>query len=626
MHPRRYATSVGSKALTIKQACFLATIFEFLGAFAAGNAVADTIRKGIAHTNCFEESYMDSALLMYGNLCVVAMVGFWLLLASWAEMPVSTTHSAVGGMVGMTIAIKGSMCVVWFKEEDAKKLHIPGGVVGIALSWIFSPVLSGIFAVMLYGFVRNFIMKSKDSFNRAILFYPLLVFIAVWINSFFIISKGISKAICKKGNDESVLCHGNGKVKGWTALGVCCGIGAGVTLLCFPLFKMIKTRVQQMVDEGTLDKRIEDATKRDEDYKPPTTKMGKMMSVFGKDNLNQNVHDIVGAGTDTSVNAVHDNAQKFDPATEAVFRYIQIFTAILDSFAHGANDVANAMGPFMAIFAIYNDGGSDRGISKKADTGDDGRWILALGGIGIGLGLIMYGHKIMRAIGVKLAVITPSRGFAIELGAAIVIIIGSYLGLPLSTTHCQVGATTGVALFEGKKGVNWKVFGKCCIGWVITLIVAGTMAGLLTAQGIYAPLASGNCHRGEGKCGLLPTPGSPQAMFLQMTCPYYMEDQAVSPRSGLTPQIGKAFMSEGLPYLHAVGDWKTDVGATQDSGVKYRSEGRNYGASYYKGIPVSVELDPTFFKDGGFPSPPPHPAQPPPPSSPPPSSPPPSSP
>merc|ERR1711988_979160 len=168
-----------------------------------------------------------------------------------------------------------------------------------------------------------------------------------------------------------------------------------------------------------------------------------------------------------------------------------------------------------------------------------------------------------------------------------------------------------VALFEGKKGVNWKVFGKCCIGWVITLIVAGTMAGLLTTQGIYAPLASGNCKY-KTTCGILPSPGSPQAMFLQMTCPYYMEDQAVSPRAGLTPQIGQAFMSEGLPYLHAVGDWKNDVGATQDSGAKYRLEGRNYGASYYKGIPVSVELDPTFFSGGlnaNIPSQPPHPAQ-----------------
>merc|ERR1712228_739836 len=182
---------------------------------------------------------------------------------------------------------------------------------------------------------------------------------------------------------------------------------------------------------------------------------------------------------------IHSNAEKFEPKTEAVFRYIQIFTAICDSFAHGANDVANAMGPFMAIYSIYKVGG----VSKKVNMGDDAYWILAIGGVGIGVGLLPYGYKIMRAIGVKLAVITPSRGFAIELGAAIVIIIGSYLGLPLSTTHCQVGATTGVALLEGGKGANKIVLLKCVVGWIITLIVVGFTTGLLVAQGIHAPLA-----------------------------------------------------------------------------------------------------------------------------------------
>ena len=161
--------------------------------------------------------------------------------------------------------------------------------------------------------------------------------------------------------------------------------------------------------------------------------------------LNKDPHEAIA--TDAKGAAIHDHAEKFDPKTEAVFRYIQIFTAICDSFAHGANDVANAMGPFMGIYAIYQSGT----VGKKVDTGDDGIWILFLGGISISLGLLLYGYKIMRAIGVKLAVITPSRGFAIELGAAIVIIMGSYLGLPLSTTHCQVG---GVALLEGGKGLN----------------------------------------------------------------------------------------------------------------------------------------------------------------------------
>ncbi|CAM9351711.1 unnamed protein product, partial [Sphacelaria rigidula] len=117
-----------------------------------------------------------------------------------------------------------------------------------------------------------------------------------------------------------------------------------------------------------------------------------------------------------------------------VFKYVQVFTAICDSFSHGANDVANAMGPFAAIYATYVNGGVD----AESDLGDDAFWILALGGAGIVVGLALYGYKIISAIGVKIAKITPSRGFAIELGSAMMIIIGSRLEIPLSTTHCQV--------------------------------------------------------------------------------------------------------------------------------------------------------------------------------------------
>merc|ERR1719198_2365939 len=112
---------------------------------------------------------------MFGNFCVVIAVGIWLLLASYLEMPVSTTHSCVGGMIGMTIVAKSGSCVVWVKETDADSLYIPKGVLGIVLSWIFSPVLSAIFAVLLFSFVRSLVLRSKNAFQRSIIFYPLLI-------------------------------------------------------------------------------------------------------------------------------------------------------------------------------------------------------------------------------------------------------------------------------------------------------------------------------------------------------------------------------------------------------------------------------------------------------------------
>ena len=116
-------------------------------------------------------------------------------------------------------------------------------------------------------------------------------------------------------------------------------------------------------------------------------------------------------------------------------------------------------------------------------------WILAIGGLGISVGLATYGYKIMSAIGVKLTTITPSRGYCIELGAAFVIIFGTTQGWPLSTTHCQVGATVGVAMLEGLGGFNKVVIGKTVFGWVFTCVFVGFVAGLLTAFGAYAPSA-----------------------------------------------------------------------------------------------------------------------------------------
>ena len=183
--------------------------------------------------------------------------------------------------------------------------------------------------------------------------------------------------------------------------------------------------------------------------------------------------------------ALHNNAEKFDSKTEEVFKYLQIFTAICDAFSHGANDVANAIGPFAAIWVIYKSGGD---IDKNASMDNDAYWILGLGGVGIAMGLFVYGKKITYAIGEKLVKITPSRAVAIELSSALVIITGSRLKIPLSTTHCQVGATAGIGLLENTRkctGINSKILLRTAIGWLVTCIIVGLTAALLISQGVY---------------------------------------------------------------------------------------------------------------------------------------------
>lgn len=494
-----YASSVGSGALSIKQACALAFVFEILGATLAGSSVASTIRKDIADASCFTDA---PELLMYGLMCVALSTAVWLILASKYEMPVSTTHSCIGGLIGMTmVAATNVQCVNWFSEGNSDNLWIPKGVVGIILSWVFSPVLSGIFAVIIMWIIRTFILRHENSLQRAVIFYPLLVFGAVCLNMFFILSKGISKRICPKSADTvTFLCQAkdNGSPKGKTdpavAFGISCAVAAGCALLSIPLvrwykkqvvdrFEAAKANVEEAKISDTSDVKVDVAGKAEPSLHSKAHKLVRGLT-YG---MNINVKDAID--NDAKVSEIHGHMEVFDNQTEEFFKYIQIFTAICDSFAHGANDVANAMGPFMGIYAIYLTGTVS---SKTEATQDDGVWILFIGGLGIGIGLLLYGYKIMRAIGVKLAAITPSRGVSIELGSATVIIIGSYLGLPLSTTHCQVGATVGVGLLEGKSGVNCKLLFKIVVGWVITLIVVGFTCAAFTAQGIYAPLSFPN--------------------------------------------------------------------------------------------------------------------------------------
>ena len=460
-----FATSIGSGALSVKNAVVIASIFECAGAILMGSHVTKTIRKGIADYECFED---EPELLMYGCFCVLLSVGAWLFLASYLEMPVSTTHSCVGGMIGMTIVTGGSNCVIWYKASDS--FPWVGGVSGIVLSWFLSPIFSAIVSSFIFYLTRLTVLRKEDSFNKSYKTFPIFVGLTITLNTFFIIYKG-GKGV------------GLDNISAGGSLFIASGAGLVTSSLIIPFIpkmkQLVNDRFQQEVVEH-VEERIECPNQLNE-----IKKINGVQKCIGsiKRNINYDMDQI----KINEVKDIHDQSEKFDKKTEESFKYLQIFTAICDSFSHGANDVANAIGPYAAIVSIYMNDGE---LEKKVDMDQYAYLILGMGGVGISLGLLIYGYKIIRAIGIKLCCITPSRGFSIELGSATLIIIGSRLGITLSTTHCQVGATMGVAALEDIKncsGINWKIAWKVFFGWIITLLVVGGTTSLLVAQGIYAP-------------------------------------------------------------------------------------------------------------------------------------------
>lgn len=538
-----WATPVGSGALKLWQACLLAIVCETVGAVGGGSPVAKTIRKGIADVECFEGGENDSALLMYGAFWVLVVVGGWLLFASKNEMPVSTTHTAVCGMAGMAWFLKGSDCVVWYESGTASNWYLPGGMTGIFISWIIFPAISGLLAGSLFIGVRHFILRKSDSFQRAIKFYPVLVFVSVFIISFFMLSKGLTKRICPKKR-EDWLCSA-GTTRAEVACGLATAIGTFAAIMTTIAVHVwirhwAKDDVSRQEQEtqaaevgqqeegsddevvvatgtGSLGPRTQsysevigrrvsvtgsttESTTTNGDGGDANADEPKLWTWFGHGNhpqldrvldpLMQRIQKWVNLDLGKSalesdtVAEIHEHAEVFDPATEAFFCYILIFVAICDSIAHGSNDTANGVGPFMSVNHIYNTGE----VESKTDLNEDDAYgILAGGGLGIGVGVALFGWRMIRLLGFKMCKVTPSRAFAIELGAAFATVLASFKGWPVSSTHCQVVATFAVALLEGRKGLNERAAMVAGFGVISTMIMAATLAGGLASQGAYAP-------------------------------------------------------------------------------------------------------------------------------------------
>jgi PiT family inorganic phosphate transporter len=367
------ATSVGSRALTIKQAILVAAVFEFAGAVLAGGQVTKTIRKGIIDTDMISGS---PDLLLYGMLASLLAAGVWLLIASRNGWPVSTTHSIVGAIVGFAMVGIGLDAVQWDK------------VGFIVVSWLVSPVLAGTLSYMLFRSVQKLILNRDDPLFYARRYVPLYIFLAGFMIALVTMFKGL-------------------KHVGFEA----------TTAECYALAVIIGLII--MAIGSFVIRRIKVDPRADKDF--------------------------------------------HYASVEKVFGVLMIVTACGMAFAHGSNDVANAIGPVAAVVSIVNSGGE---VAAKSTLSI---WILVLGGVGIVLGLMMYGRKVIATVGRNITELTPSRGFAAELAAATTVVIASGTGIPVSTTQVLVGAILGVGMARGMAALNLTVVRNIFMSWVITL-------------------------------------------------------------------------------------------------------------------------------------------------------------
>lgn len=368
------ATAVGAKAITFKQAVLIAGILNFLGAVILGPHVAETVKGKIVNT----EMIADPQILLLGFVASLLAAALWVTLSTWKSMPVSTTHSIIGALMGFGIIAGGMSSVNW------------GKVSSVAASWVLSPVVGCILAFLVFKIIVKLIFAKDEPVKSAKIVGPLII----GVTAFLVVSSLLLK----------------------TTLSDILGISD------LPQVLLISTVVSIVVSA---------------------------LAMFLLRNIEATtVGDYV--------------------TVEGIFKKLQIITSCYVAFSHGANDVANAIGPVAAIVPLASSG-------EMNPTAQIPFYLLALGGIGITVGCLTWGRRVMRTIGGKITNLTNTRGFSVDFGAATTVLVASKLGLPISTSHTVVGAVIGVGLARGLEAVDLSVIKKIVVSWLLTLpVAAGT--------------------------------------------------------------------------------------------------------------------------------------------------------
>ena len=406
-------TSVGSRALTLKQAVIIAAVFEFCGAFFAGDAVTDTVRKGILTVD-FSDGTVDAVLsqdIAFGFIAAMMAAATWLTIATRMGLPVSTTHSIIGGILGVGLILEvkhGTSLIDW---EVVQK---------VVMSWVASPVMGGLLGFFSFMIIKKLILENENPIDRSRWLAPVLAF-----PTFFVLGLALQ-------------------------------------------FKALKGFISRAASEGWIENKYDWLPVKEDGVFDPWASnawipINSIMLAAFIGAVSSLVLYLVLRRID-----ITEEKRGFR-GVERIFVWLQIITAAYVAFAHGANDRSNAIGPMAAVWQVLS---SDTGeLAAKADIP---LWLILLGSAGIAIGVMTWGWRVMETIGKKITDITPTRGFAAEFGAATTILVFSmpFLAVPVSTTHTLVGAVVGVGLAGGAKAVDFRVFGKIAASWVASVPAA----------------------------------------------------------------------------------------------------------------------------------------------------------
>ncbi len=372
------ATSVGSGSISHKKAVIVAGVFNFSGAVLAGGTVTDTVRKGIVNTHLFEQ---EPTLLIIGMVSTLLAAAIWLHVATYFSMPVSTTHSIVGAIVGFGLLVYGLEAVNW------------GKVLQIIMSWVISPLGGGLLSYVLFKFIRKNMLAARNPGKATRFWAPLFGALTVGIIAISMIWKGLKNYSLEFSTLQMF----------------------GIAFIAGTIGYIIIAMIIR--------------SKNNEDW-----------------NDLKNV--------------------------EKIFMILQLITACYVAFAHGSNDVANAIGPMAAVISTIEHGV----VAAKVPVPF---WILLFGGLGILTGLATYGYRVMATVGSDITEITPSRGFAAQFSAATVVLICSKMGLPISTTHTLVGGVLGIGFAQGFDSLNMRVIKTIILSWLLTLPIAAILTMII---------------------------------------------------------------------------------------------------------------------------------------------------